>query len=1705
MSETIMSSKNTFEGGLVMDFSPSNTKANTLTSALNATLVTFNGNELNLQNDMGNGRVETARLPEGFIPVGTCEFGDIIYIVSYNPITNRSQIGCFPSPERNISSQELGDDISQELKYLDFQKIKYTITKDGLVYYNDVKEAGIWVSENQNNTLQVTSIINKDNKDKAIIVINNGDETIEKEYDITSIVSGELKNTQVKKVLLENKKLNPGDKYIIYTDKEESLVGNKNLLSDWGTGAHNIDPKLLKLHVVSIEDEGKITYLDTSTKWYDIQDNNASYTDYYINVLSNQQSNGILDIDSYRDLLESNWSIFNSKVSGKLAILAELETIDNFSCAYELQLQDTELSEDGNIEYKVYKLLLYPDYQTSNENIKPSYICASKSFFANIDGVSKESYEVKYNYYTWDNSEKKIIMNPSDNTIAIYETQKQNQNQNEAQNEKVALVPFESSLYKGWEITDESNNEIDTGIIFKIPYKSIVNGIKYNISSETFVYNLEIIPCMSYGRLDHLAQTITIDFNKIGTGEVELNTWKYHNSEDSSILTFGINYYPQPQHEIKAIIIDFYDHQGLCTEYRLLGKKSYIGNFTENFSLGTLYQDVSNNRFYNTQIDPYVSSTEENTKNSITLQQLITTAKPISHYTDAKYEEGKWTVGTTSDTNIIYPNFLYAAKIRVLTARADNEQYPDEKVFYRWFWTTPMYNDNYYRQQDFNDLEFQLGLTGEVLFASKNNFVWNEQVVGNLTYSDTKSNSYTANIATIGGDDSPNLKSAIHAGLVNNYNCFNLYNRTDIVDGIYKALRKDKTEWLTVSNKMVTIKQEIKNENQEVEEIEVTKSLSEFINNPDDYICDFNNPLENIEVKMIIGGGKITYDNNDYNWSVSESEISQPLFINKQDRESDAGESFNSTTDLTIYSTGLQDKADLKFANSDKPSESEGYKYYQKEFTLLDCIYPEISNTSTIDLVLKAQLFSKAYVENKSSQTLDVPVYKPIINSISDLLPLGFAVDTYDIVKSFEPVTYSRIYFSQGITLGSDGGYVMMSPIKFTSESDKYYPYSKVPVKDDNDAMQSMSATIDVSSIKSLWDKCAPSGLFFLTYPAWSVNFGRSGEDVLTTITSTEKWRKLYWKEYDYDSVQGKGLQNNSVITKGQFDVKGDTSNYRGIYDGTLSPFLSVKTKDIFQLYNSAYNSEYVDYNTVTQYANRVYMINNPVYKSTPFSSNFASQLYLLLRNAYHSNCRGESVTQEVDNIVANSKFKATLSRDIMVTMQSKEKTVNNIVFNNMDFNYYVYMIQNQLDMNLDYYNVDLLFTETAIQTQLVVEKNVEPIIAENESVKAYYITPNNTVISLNKELETDKFYILQNNVLQKYKDGNTYQFPIEQNFFEGPPLDITPYGESPALKEKNLQSIKSVLEQLPQNINFTINDVNPDNLEKATKDIEEKVDERLNNYNYIQLPHHTIDLTNSLEFYQEEFENQVTTIQVYHQFAAFYKKSKIIRPYHLLAPTFSSPLFGQDSMFYIAGYPIPSSQLVIETDTYNGKSCSKLLCRDSNGNHITYNSGIFKVTFWNASNLDSNYVWYDNTQYNITFPENFGITVEYNNEIVSYGYYTGSAIIPSFNYVYGPDGRTPLHNNKSVIILEQNPLEEVKYIAREADRYEFKTALGLNSWFGYDGNTLITTGIPVGQSFGIGGEVNSYIMCGKTNYYIDSHFRIDEPDQPIWENTRQI
>ena len=89
----------TFGDGLMMDLNPINTPKSVLTDCLNGTYITYNGNEFVLQNDMGNYKLKNCKLPTNFIPVGVKGYGDILYIVSYNPITKETEIGSYPAPQ----------------------------------------------------------------------------------------------------------------------------------------------------------------------------------------------------------------------------------------------------------------------------------------------------------------------------------------------------------------------------------------------------------------------------------------------------------------------------------------------------------------------------------------------------------------------------------------------------------------------------------------------------------------------------------------------------------------------------------------------------------------------------------------------------------------------------------------------------------------------------------------------------------------------------------------------------------------------------------------------------------------------------------------------------------------------------------------------------------------------------------------------------------------------------------------------------------------------------------------------------------------------------------------------------------------------------------------------------------------------------------------------------------------------------------------------------------------------------------------------------------------------------------------------------------------------------------------------------------------------------------------------------------------------
>lgn len=119
---------NQFTKGLQTDTHPLIQGQESLTDCLNGTLVTMNGNELILQNDMGNRRINNAFLPSGYEPVGMKEYGGVIYVAAYNPITNHSQIGSFPSPQRKV---DIGNDCEAQFDFDEkFNKNNYTLDDD---------------------------------------------------------------------------------------------------------------------------------------------------------------------------------------------------------------------------------------------------------------------------------------------------------------------------------------------------------------------------------------------------------------------------------------------------------------------------------------------------------------------------------------------------------------------------------------------------------------------------------------------------------------------------------------------------------------------------------------------------------------------------------------------------------------------------------------------------------------------------------------------------------------------------------------------------------------------------------------------------------------------------------------------------------------------------------------------------------------------------------------------------------------------------------------------------------------------------------------------------------------------------------------------------------------------------------------------------------------------------------------------------------------------------------------------------------------------------------------------------------------------------------------------------------------------------------------------------------------------------------------
>lgn len=684
MANTIMSAKNSFQDGLILDFSPENTSATSMTAALNATLITFNGNEMALQNDMGNGRVETAFLPEGYVPVGTCEFGDIIYIVSYNPLLDKSQIGCFPSPERNISTEEIGG-LKQSLSWNDFQETNDNINPNG-----------------------------------------------------------KLKTASVKKIIY-SKGLNPGDKYIIYASRD--LERNSNNITDYGNSEriYGANPKFLRIHIVSIEDSGKINFLDSTVKWYN--------NNYFIQTMAKDQVTLSPDIDSYRSLVSSAYTTFQSKISGKLALLIELEKINTFDCSYTVYPKESKDSSGnpkkdalGNF-IKDFYVYFNISWKSLDNKINPQEVIISDLswprdkngllYYKENTGQTEELYYTSNNKYNWTsgNNRYSITINAGEKTIneeTVISLLQKKENELPVEG-RYYINPqtySEGKYYNGGkvindvEIKDNIINNIFEKPVTKhaftlanVPFKDS-KGNYYDLSN--FIANYSLIPAMPYGALEDLKVSGTIDFSKVGTGFINLKEWHYYNDGNISTLKWGMEAYPEEGKQISQVSFSFYDNNGLAAVYNVSQKDSYSGTFTEVIQLGaegsnpnlSIY-DINGNIITHPGYGPLdVTSVDQET-----LNELITNKIYIKR-NNAYY---------INDAGCLYPNFLYYVIVTVKYQQKDElgnfiTGTGTTKEFYRYYWTNTLMNRYYYNNLDFINVSPEIEFSLDSVFSSNSNF-----------------------------------------------------------------------------------------------------------------------------------------------------------------------------------------------------------------------------------------------------------------------------------------------------------------------------------------------------------------------------------------------------------------------------------------------------------------------------------------------------------------------------------------------------------------------------------------------------------------------------------------------------------------------------------------------------------------------------------------------------------------------------------------------------------------------------------------------------------------------------------------------------------------------------------------------------------------------------------------------------------------------
>lgn len=570
-----MQAQNTFNEGMVLDNHPLMTPNTVLTDALNATLVTMNGNEMVLQNDMGNAKVENAKLPPGYIPVGMKEYGGIIYIACYNPLTNKGQIGCFPSPQR----QKTATQISEVTPTFKFPDVTYIKEENGEEWY------------------KINSLLTKCEIFPKGTIIRSGDK-----FSVGLPISSMFGTDNIDFT---------GEHYISnYDNVENGLVKTPmNRMYTFG--------------VATLDNNGQLRDITNQLKRYkggqQVQFSNIDSDlykfncGYWQNEMSTEDKDGLVSSElMYQTSVQSKLNTYNSKLFGRLFLYAKYNAIDNVDISI-VGYKKSEITND--IKNPIYSnpkqddnniikidspivLFIYANYK---------YNCPDGSAFLNDKNLAKpqEGYRYYFDKYENDSIIRGLLLTLKINGSVTQEMLEFNIPQENNENYTTGY---------GYPVYDSITNLYSFSQLFTLPIKSSSNQI----------IEWSAIPIMRFfdngkpingGQLPDKGVNGSLDTGNINSGVMKLNTWNYYISGDRINLRWGYESYPRDNDVISDITFKFYDiatnEIGLNNDgtintdsstprwtYITKNRLSYNGTFSENFDINNFISDKASTNIF---------------------------------------------------------------------------------------------------------------------------------------------------------------------------------------------------------------------------------------------------------------------------------------------------------------------------------------------------------------------------------------------------------------------------------------------------------------------------------------------------------------------------------------------------------------------------------------------------------------------------------------------------------------------------------------------------------------------------------------------------------------------------------------------------------------------------------------------------------------------------------------------------------------------------------------------------------------------------------------------------------------------------------------------------------------------------------------------------------------------------------------------------